>query len=58
MRSVVPIVKVVLHMCVCPSESSALWLVYPKINVLSPKLRVFIEHLLDRLGKTPVWNAA
>lgn len=31
-------------------DQSALWLVYPKANVLSPKVRVLIDFLLDRAG--------
>lgn len=36
----------------------ALWLVYPKSNVLTAKVRVFIDFLLERVGKSPVWLAA
>ena len=36
-------------------DRSALWLVYPKSNVLTVKVRVFIDFLLDRIGKSPVW---
>ena len=36
-------------------DQSVLWLVYPKTNVLSPKVRVFIDFLLERLGKAPPW---
>lgn len=34
----------------------ALWLVYPKSNVLTAKVRLFIDFLLDRIGKAPVWE--
>jgi len=37
------------------ADNSALWLVYPKTNVLSPKVRVFMDFLLERLGKSPAW---
>ncbi|MCK2148793.1 LysR family transcriptional regulator [Marinobacter alexandrii] len=33
----------------------ALWLVYPKSNVLTAKVRVFIDFLLDRIGSRPPW---
>lgn len=36
----------------------ALWLVYPKSNVLTAKVRVFIDFLLDKIGKAPVWSEA
>lgn len=39
------------------ADNSALWLVYPKTNVLSPKVRVFMDFLLERLGKSPAWLA-
>ena len=32
------------------ADGSVLWLVYPKSNVLSAKVRVFIDFLLDRVG--------
>lgn len=37
-------------------DRSALWLVYPKSNVLTAKVRVFIDFLLERIGKTPEWE--
>lgn len=37
-------------------DQSVLWLVYPKSNVLSAKVRVFIDFLIDRIGKSPVWE--
>ncbi len=36
-------------------DRSVLWLVYPKANVLTAKVRVFIDFLLDRIGRDPVW---
>lgn len=33
----------------------ALWLVYPKSNVLTAKVRVFIDYLLERIGSKPPW---
>lgn len=37
-------------------DQSVLWLVYPKSNVLTAKVRVFIDFLSDRIGKSPAWN--
>ncbi|MCH4813618.1 LysR family transcriptional regulator [Vreelandella neptunia] len=34
----------------------ALWLVYPKSNVLTAKVRVFIDFLVDRIGANPLWQ--
>ena len=36
-------------------EAAALWLVYPKANVITAKVRVFIDFLIDRIGKSPAW---
>lgn len=36
-------------------DRSVLWLVYPKSNVLTAKVRTFIDFLLDKVGKSPVW---
>lgn len=33
-------------------QPTALWLVYPKSNVLTAKVRVFIDFLLDQVGRT------
>ena len=38
-------------------DPSALWLIYPKSNVLTAKVRVFIDFLLERIGKSPPWTA-
>ncbi|WP_299767846.1 LysR family transcriptional regulator [uncultured Tateyamaria sp.] len=37
-------------------EANALWLIYPKSNVLSPKVRVFMDFLIAEIGKTPPWE--
>ena len=37
------------------NDQVALWLVYPKSNVLTAKVRVFIDFLLDKIGKAPPW---
>ena len=34
---------------------TAIWLVYPKTNILSPKVRVFMDFLLEKIGKCPVF---
>ncbi|MEM7303039.1 MAG: LysR substrate-binding domain-containing protein [Pseudomonadota bacterium] len=39
-------------------DNSVLWLVYPKSNVLSAKVRVLIDFLLERIGSNPAWNSA
>ncbi len=39
-------------------DQTALWLVYPKSNVLTAKVRIFIDFLLEKIGKTPVWAEA
>jgi len=36
-------------------DQSAIWLVYPKSNVLTIKVRVFIEFLLEKIGDSPIW---
>ncbi|MGI9433949.1 MAG: LysR family transcriptional regulator [Geminicoccaceae bacterium] len=37
-------------------DQSAIWLVYPKSNVLTAKVRVFIDFLLEKIGRPPVWE--
>ena len=36
--------------------SSTIWLVYPKSNVLTAKVRVFIDFLLEKVGTRPMWE--
>lgn len=36
-------------------DQAALWLVYPKSNVLTAKVRVFIDFLIERIGDAPGW---
>lgn len=36
-------------------DHAAVWLVYPKSNVLTPKVRVFIDYLVEKIGSPPVW---
>lgn len=40
------------------NDQSVLWLVYPKSNVLTAKVRVFIDFLLEKIGRKPVWEKA
>lgn len=37
-------------------DRSVLWLVYPKSNVLSAKVRIFMDFLLEKIGRDPVWE--
>ncbi len=37
-------------------DESAIWLVYPKSNVLTAKVRVFIDFLLEKIGEPPIWE--
>lgn len=37
-------------------DQSAIWLVYPKSNVLTAKVRVFIDFLVDKVSRSPVWE--
>ena len=37
-------------------DRTALWLVYPKSNVLTAKVRIFIDFLLKKIGNTHVWT--
>lgn len=38
-------------------DRSVLWLIYPKTNVLSIKVRVFIDFLIEEIGRAPAWLA-
>ena len=38
------------------AEETALWLLYPQANVLSAKVRTFMDFLLDRIGRKPPWR--
>ncbi|THH38495.1 LysR family transcriptional regulator [Aliishimia ponticola] len=40
------------------NDQSVLWLVYPKSNVLTPKTRLFIDFLIERLGQRRDWSEA
>ena len=37
------------------AEGTGLWLIYPQANVLSPKVRTFMDYLLDKIGNKPPW---
>ena len=39
------------------ADENMLWLIYPKTNVLSPKVRVFMDFLINRIGKKPIWES-
>ncbi len=38
------------------TDKSAIWLVYPKSNILTAKVRVFIDFLLEKIGSPPIWE--
>lgn len=38
-------------------DQPALWLIYPQANVLTLKVRTFMDLLLDKIGKNPAWSA-
>lgn len=38
------------------SDDSAIWLVYPRSNVLTAKVRVFIDFLIEKIGTPPIWE--
>lgn len=38
------------------ADDADLWLVYPKANVLSAKVRVFIDFLLNQIARSPPWT--
>ncbi|WP_415920952.1 LysR substrate-binding domain-containing protein [Tateyamaria sp. SN6-1] len=38
------------------AEDNVLWLIYPKSNVLSPKVRVFLDFLIAEIGSPPPWE--
>ncbi|NDR58856.1 LysR family transcriptional regulator [Aliiruegeria sabulilitoris] len=37
------------------NDRSVLWLVYPRSNVLTPKTRIFMDFLIERLGNRSDW---
>jgi len=38
------------------AEENVLWLIYPKSNVLSPKVRVFMDFLIAEIAAHPPWQ--
>lgn len=38
------------------NDGAAIWLVYPKSNVLKAQVRVFIDFLVEQIGTPPVWE--
>lgn len=38
------------------NDGSAIWLVYPKSNVLTSKVRVMIDFLIEKIGSPPIWE--
>lgn len=38
------------------NDGSAIWLAYPKSNVLTAKVRVFIDFLIEKIGEPPIWE--
>jgi DNA-binding transcriptional LysR family regulator len=37
-------------------DKVSIWLVYPHTNVLTAKVRVLIDFLLEEIGNHPVWG--
>lgn len=37
-------------------DQSAIWLVYPKSNVLTAKVRALIDFLIEKIGEPPIWT--
>lgn len=37
-------------------DQTAIWLVYPKANAVSMKVRVFIDYLVEKIGSPPIWE--
>ncbi|MDO6693338.1 LysR family transcriptional regulator [Aliiglaciecola sp. 3_MG-2023] len=37
-------------------DHAAIWLVYPKSNVLTSKVRVFIDFLIEKIASPPIWE--
>ncbi|MEO1734319.1 MAG: LysR substrate-binding domain-containing protein, partial [Pseudomonadota bacterium] len=40
------------------ASETVLWLVYPKTNVLSPKVRVFMDFLINTFQRRATWLRA
>lgn len=37
-------------------DKSAIWLVYPRSNVMTAKVRAFIDFLIEKIGNPPIWE--
>jgi DNA-binding transcriptional LysR family regulator len=37
-------------------DKTDIWLVYPKSNVITAKVRVFIDYLVEKIGDPPIWE--
>lgn len=37
-------------------STQTLWAIYPSVRELAPKVRVFIEWLVERIGVEPIWD--
>ena len=37
-------------------DQAAIWLAYPKSNVLTAKVRVFIDYLIEKIANPPLWE--
>ncbi|SOH93324.1 DNA-binding transcriptional regulator, LysR family [Monaibacterium marinum] len=40
------------------NDRAVLWLVYPRSNVLTAKVRIFMDFLLEKIGRNPEWAVA
>ena len=40
------------------NDGSAIWLIYPKSNVLTAKVRALIDFLVEKIGTPPIWESA
>lgn len=40
------------------NDRSVLWLVYPRSNVMTAKTRVFMDFLIEKVGRRPGWSGA
>ena len=38
------------------NDGAAIWLVYPKSNVLTAKVRALIDFLGEKIGTPPIWE--
>lgn len=38
------------------ADQSGIWLVYPRSNVLTAKVRTFIDFMIEKIGDPPLWD--